>query len=352
MNTMRFKLLASAALSACLMLTAGAGAIVSASPTDTGGGLEGLRVLVTNDDSMQASNERNSDGLGLYELRRALCDAGADVVVIAPWQVQSGRGTAVSNSGTFHLGQVPIPEGNAGDCADAPSGAPVFGLCLDVLPCSPTSPSATPVDTVKFATRGGLAHVAGWDEEPDLVVSGINSGLNIASSVSDSGTVGAALAALEEDIPAVAFSTEFDSAFNFPLANYRATAEWGARLLSALRAEDLLFQHKFVLNVNYPNISEGDPARRAVWTSVGTQTLAYHSYLPLADGGFTVSLGQCSGLPACAENRSDSDVGAVIGENHISISPLNWDRTYGYKIDGKRELAAVKMFVKHDAPRP
>jgi 5'-nucleotidase len=315
-------------------------------------GLDGLRVLVTNDDSMQASNDRNSDGLGLYELRRALCDAGADVVVIAPWQVQSGRGTAVSNSGTFHLGQVPVPDGNEGDCADAPSGAPVIGLCLDTAPCSASSPSATPVDTVKFATRGGLEHVAGWEEEPDLVVSGINSGLNIASSVSDSGTVGAALAGIEHDIPAVAFSTEFNSDFVFPLENYRATAEWGAEFLSALHAKGLLLQHKFAVNVNYPNIADGDPARRARWTSVGTQTYAYHSYIPEADGSFTISLGQCSGVPACEEDRDDSDVEAVIGKNHIAITPLTWDRTYGIKIDGHKELAKLRHFVNHHAPRP
>ncbi|WP_374119560.1 hypothetical protein [Streptomyces sp. RKAG290] len=54
--------------------------------------LAGLRVLLSNDDSMQAARTSHSDGLGLYEIRKALCGAGADVVVMAPWQVQSGKG--------------------------------------------------------------------------------------------------------------------------------------------------------------------------------------------------------------------------------------------------------------------
>jgi 5'-nucleotidase len=46
--------------------------------------LAGLRVLLSNDDSMRAAKASHSDGLGLYELRKALCGAGADVVVMAP----------------------------------------------------------------------------------------------------------------------------------------------------------------------------------------------------------------------------------------------------------------------------
>ena len=94
-------------------------------------------------------------------------------------------------------------------------------------PCSASSASATPSDTVKFATRGGLKALAGWDE-PDLVVSGSNSGNNLANSVTDSGTVGATVAAIEDEIPAVAFSSSGTADFStFPLANYRATASGG-----------------------------------------------------------------------------------------------------------------------------
>ncbi len=46
--------------------------------------LAGLRILISNDDSMQAARDNGKDGIGLYDMRKSLCAAGADVVVVAP----------------------------------------------------------------------------------------------------------------------------------------------------------------------------------------------------------------------------------------------------------------------------
>jgi 5'-nucleotidase len=314
--------------------------------------LAGLKVLLTNDDSMRAERPNQSDGLGLWELRKQMCDAGADVVVIAPWSVQSGRGTAVTNSGTIQLGTKPAPVGYENDCGDAPSGAPVVGLCVDTVPCSPTSPGATPSDTVKFGLRGGLAALAGW-ERPDLLLSGPNSGLNVANSVTDSGTVGAAVAAIEDELPAVAFSTASTNDFSFfPIENYRATAEWGVRFVAGLRAEGLLPQHHFAVSVNYPNIKENGPAKPAVYASVGEGQVARHTYVKQADGSYKIVLVGCQGLPDCVETRKDADAPYVFKDNRITVTPINADRTYGQHIDGAQDLAKLKHFIKHDAPQP
>ncbi len=338
-----------------LALVAAAGLILTGATSasaheSASSSLRGLKILLTNDDSMQAARPNNSDGLGLYEIRRSLCAAGADVVVIAPWQVQSGRGTAVTNSGTFWLGTKTLPAAYANDCATAPAKGQVYGLCLDTAPCSATSASATPSDTVKFAARGGLRALAGWDE-PDLVVSGSNSGNNLANSVTDSGTVGATVAAIEDEIPAVAFSSSGTADFStFPLVNYRATAEWGARFLAGLRTARLLDQHDFALNVNYPNVAEGASAKKAVWASVGDQTYAYHGYVAQPDGSYKIALAACSGLPDCTETKRDADV-TWIQRGHITVVPITWDRTYGERTDSRR-LAKVRSFVEHKAPRP
>ncbi|KAA9393632.1 hypothetical protein FCK90_10590 [Kocuria coralli] len=230
--------------------------------TSTGESLEGMKILMTNDDSMQASRENNSDGLGLYEMRKALCEAGADVVIVAPWAVQSGRGTAVTNSGTMTPAEAPaIPEEYTNDCGGADAGGAVFGLCLEDGPCTAESASATPSDTVKFSMRGGLENLVGWSEGPDLVVTGPNSGLNLASSVTDSGTIGAAVAALESHVPVVAFSTAgYNDNSGFPQENYAATSQWAVEFIEGLGSEGLLDQHEFAVSVNYPNISEGTPA--------------------------------------------------------------------------------------------
>jgi 5'-nucleotidase len=89
-----------------------------------------------------------------------------------------------------------------------------------------------------------------------------------------------------------------------------------------------------------------------VWTSVGTRVAGFHSYAAQQDGSFRIVLTGCTDSPLCEEERSDADITATGSENRISVSPLTWDRTYGYPIDGQRELSKVQKFVEHDAPRP
>ncbi len=312
--------------------------------------LKGLRILLTNDDSIQAALPNNSDGLGLYEVRRALCAAGAEVVVIAPWAVQSGRGTAVTNSGVLHLGSKPRPAGYENDCA-GPTKDLVFGMCVDAAPCSEKSPGATPGDTVRFALRGGLKQLAGWDK-PDLVVSGTNSGLNVASSVNDSGTVAAAIAAVEDDVPAIAISTAGTSARVYDVKNYRATADWTAAFIMGLRGENLLNQHEFALNISYPNIAEGAKAEKAVWASVGAGMTAHHGYARQPDGGYKIELSACKDLPECEETRADADAPAVQKDRRIAVVPIDWDRTYGHPVDDRTTLDKVKAYVDDRAPAP
>jgi 5'-nucleotidase len=61
---------AGAGLGHLLILT---GAISASAHGSGSSSLKGLKILLTNDDSMQAARPNNSDGLGLYEIRRSLC---------------------------------------------------------------------------------------------------------------------------------------------------------------------------------------------------------------------------------------------------------------------------------------
>lgn len=346
--------LAAATFAAVLTLPGPASATTTPEPAHARP-LAGLRVLLTNDDSMRAAKASHSDGLGLYELRRALCAAGADVVVMAPWQVQSGKGTAVTNSGTLTLSRrTGLPAGYGDDCARTPSGSPVYGVCLAAGPCGPGSPSATPVDTVRLAVRGALAAKAGWSDGPDLVVTGINSGPNVSAQVNDSGTVGAALAAVEEGVPAVAFSTTGDdSGVNFPRADYRATAGYAARLVAGLRAHDLLTS-RFALKVDYPDVSAGQSAKAARWTGVGHGQEVWHTYEPSGSDTFDIGYGFCEHRPgdACTETVPDADATALLRDGHISVAPVTTDRTYGVRSTDRHRLNQVRTYVEHDGPRP
>ena len=123
-------------------------------------------------------------------------------------------------------------------------------------------------------------------------------------------------------------------------------------LLGALRRDGLLQQHKFALNVNYPNVSEGKKAKKPKWVSVADGVYSYHVYEKQPDGSYAVSFKPCEGVPACEITRTDADKIWAVDRNHITIAPINWDRTYGYPVDGRRELAKVKAFVEKRAPRP
>lgn len=355
-KTSRFLLTATATA-----VVAGLTAAASALPRDTGTAadakpLAGLRVLLSNDDSMQAAKASHSDGLGLYEMRRALCAAGADVVVMAPWQVQSGKGTAVTNGGTLTLAErTRLPAGYENDCAGTPSGSPVYGVCLSDGSCGADTPSATPADTVKFALRAGLAAKAGWADGPDVVVTGINSGPNVSAQVNDSGTVGAAVAAIDDGVPALAFSSSGDSTNTyFPVANYRANAEFGARFLAGMRERSLLTD-KFAVKVDYPDVSEGRRAKVPRWTGVGHGKVVRHDYAARQGSGdtFDIVLGICANKPAdpCTETVEPADSTALL-DGHIAVAPLTSDRTYGASVDGRRELWKLKHYVEQDAPRP
>ncbi|PZT68258.1 hypothetical protein DN402_08160 [Streptomyces sp. SW4] len=117
--------------------------------------LAGMRVLLTNDDSMRMSRPDASDGKGLYEVRRALCAAGADVVVMAPWSNQSGAGTSATGGGHLTLAErTALPEAYARDCAGAPAGGAVHGVCKGTGPCGPTHRAPRPPTPCAWRSAG------------------------------------------------------------------------------------------------------------------------------------------------------------------------------------------------------
>ncbi|MDZ7676135.1 MAG: 5'/3'-nucleotidase SurE [Acidimicrobiales bacterium] len=117
-----------------------------------------MRILVTNDDGI--------DSTGLHVLARALVPLG-DVVVVAPDREYSGFGAAL---GTLHTMQPEVHE-------ERIEGVPEAWAV-----------TAAPAMCVFFARLGVFGDV-------DLVVSGINPGINVGRALYHSGTVGAALTA-------------------------------------------------------------------------------------------------------------------------------------------------------------
>ena len=97
------------------------------------------------------------------------------------------------------------------------------------------SVEGTPADAVHFA-------IFGLKISPDLVVSGINDGLNIGLDTIYSGTVGAGMEALKANIPAVAFSCDF---------SFFEPAETDFETVMDFILEHRLLTNKYLLNVNF-----------------------------------------------------------------------------------------------------
>jgi 5'-nucleotidase len=175
-----------------------------------------MRLLVTNDDGIDAE--------GLHVLARALASAGHDLVVAAPAGDASGSGAAL---GVFHAdSHIDVKRVDIPDCdgpAWAVSGPP--GLCV-------------------LAARLGA-----FGEPPEVVVSGINAGLNTGRAILHSGTVGAALTAQNFGAKGLAVSVDAEMPWRFDTA---ATV--------ALEVLDQLIDApaRSVLNVNVPARSRAE----------------------------------------------------------------------------------------------
>jgi 5'-nucleotidase len=118
------------------------------------------------------------------------------------------------------------------------------------------------VDCVKL----GLAELCPW--KPDLVLSGINGGLNAGVNVCYSGTVGAALAASTFGIASMAISLESGVKMDFAKA-----AEIAWPLVERYVTSGL--PPRTVVNINIPTAATGGEYETAV-VPVEMNPMAYH----------------------------------------------------------------------------
>lgn len=172
-------------------------------------------ILISNDDGVDAP--------GLLALRDALATF-ADTLVVAPESQQSAGSHAITLHKPLRLKE------------RAPG----------VLACS-----GTPADCVYV----GLQHAV--TRKPDLVVSGINDGLNIADDITYSGTVAAAMEGHLMDVRSVAFSQDHRR----PVA-LEAAAKVAAKVCQWVLAHHEALPPEALINVNLPSdVAEDTPWR-------------------------------------------------------------------------------------------
>ena len=178
-----------------------------------------MRILITNDDGISAP------GLAVLEqIAQAVAGPDGEVWTVAPAFEQSGVGHCISYTRPFMLSQLSerrfAAEGSPADCVLA-----------------------------------GL-HVVMKDALPDLVLSGVNRGSNSAENALYSGTLGGAMEAALQGIPAIALSQYFGPQ-NANIENpFEAAAHHGAELIRAIleTQPSEAADYRLFYNVNFPPI--------------------------------------------------------------------------------------------------
>ena len=163
-----------------------------------------MRILVTNDDSISATN--------LPELVAWAKKLG-DVTVVVPKEQQSAKSHGIEIHAPYEVRRVE-----------------------DICDAETYTVDSTPADCVRFATIG-------MKKKFDLVISGINKGYNVGKDIMYSGTAAAVFEAGAQGIPAIAFSTS--------VAGYDTAAEHLDRVWAFMQAHKL-WEMGSLYNVNIP----------------------------------------------------------------------------------------------------
>jgi 5'/3'-nucleotidase len=162
--------------------------------------------------------------------------------------------------------------------------------------------------------------------KPDLVVSGINYGENVASGVTISGTVGAALEAASLGIPAMAVSLEAESKYHL---SYSLEVEFAVAALFTARFASLLLERKFPADVHVLKVEiPSDATPETPWQLTRISQQRYYEPVPAqrtswAEPG-TIGYRE----QGVFENEpEDTDVFVLRRKRMVAVSPMSLDLT-------------------------
>ena len=174
-----------------------------------------MRILITNDDGIHAP------GLKILEnIARQLSD---DVWIVAPETDQSGVSHSLSLNDPLRLREV------------APKHFAVKG---------------TPTDCVIMGVREILR-----DHRPDLVLSGVNAGQNVAEDVTYSGTIAGAMEGTILGVPSIALSQAYGPTGRDKI-KWHCGEKRGAEIIRKILAAGI--EKDSLVNVNFPDCEPQD----------------------------------------------------------------------------------------------
>ena len=191
-----------------------------------------MRILVTNDDGIHSP--------GLTALERIAAELSDDVWVVAPESDQSGLAHSLSLNDPLRLRTI---------------GEKRFAL------------KGTPSDCIIMAVRRLLGG------KPDLVLSGVNSGSNVADDVTYSGTIAGAIEGTLLGVPSVALSQAYSYDGDERVVPWETAEAHAPGIIRKLIAFG--FPEGVLYNLNFPNVPPGE-VKGVIVTAQGKLTHGLH----------------------------------------------------------------------------
>lgn len=268
---------------------------------------ERIQILLTNDDGIQSP--------GLWAAAAALSRLGY-VTVAAPRDQVSGAGRSLPHTSDGRIMKTILSiEGQKW---------PVYAI------------GGTPAQVVQHAILEVMP------KPPDLVVSGINYGENLGTSITVSGTVGAAMEGAAMGIPALAVSLQLAGTDYLSYTDQDfSSAGYFTQLFSKILLEKTFPADVDLLKVEIPTGATPETAWRI------TRLARHRYYYPFAgrtgkwDEPYNIE-----GRPQVSpeEVAADSDIYALIYDHLVSVTPLSLDFT------SRVDLQALKNLIEAAQP--
>lgn len=242
-----------------------------------------MKILVSNDDGIAAN--------GIRSLAEALAEEH-EVYVIAPDRERSAAGHSLTLHTPLRVEEV-----------EAYHGVKRAWVT-----------TGTPGDCVKI----GINAILSPNEQPDVVISGINHGPNLGADILYSGTVSCAMEGAMLGVPSIAISL---ASMRYEYENFNYAAKFAKLLLPKLK--EFTFPKKSILNVNIPAL-EGDDIAGVAITELGRRMFTdnYEKRVDPRGKVYYWMAGELIDEPV----DSNTDI-AAIKNNKISITPVTYEMT-------------------------
>lgn len=254
-----------------------------------------MRVLITNDDGVTAPGLAALVAAAHDWAQRASGDETRELVVVAPNRNYSGAGASVGE--VYSRSSISYTR-HRFDCL---KDVECFGL------------DASPALCVLVGVLGGIG------PRPDVVLAGVNAGVNVGRSVLHSGTVGAILAGSQLGLSGLAVSVQW--------VEHEAPYDVAALLAVEVLDQLIAAPPRTLLNLNVParkrhellGVRRGRISTAGVVKSAGPAA----GFVPLEDQGeITLRLG--SAVPSLGDvsDEEPEDDGALVAAGYASLTPL------------------------------